>query len=121
MLRCTDVKLELVDMDMYLMMEKGIRCGISMISQKYAKANNPYVANIPSREAQQLHHVPGCQHHVRMGHVAVSLHESKNIVKDELSPYSQRLLEELVLTGKPTEKLIPVSAIRRSTCCTTTT
>ena len=28
---------------MHLMMEKGIRGGISMISQKLAKANNPYV------------------------------------------------------------------------------
>ena len=44
MLRYTGVHLELItNKDKYLMMEKGIRGGISVISQKYAKANNPYV------------------------------------------------------------------------------
>ena len=38
------VHLQLIDdIDMYQMVEKGIRGGISVISQKYAKANNPYV------------------------------------------------------------------------------
>ena len=44
MLKQTRVRLELInDIDMYLMVEKGIRGGISMVSQRYAKANNPYV------------------------------------------------------------------------------
>ena len=44
MLRETKVSLQLItDIDMYLMVEEGIRGGISMISNKYAKANNPYV------------------------------------------------------------------------------
>ena len=44
MLKHTKVKLELIkDHDKYLMMEKGIRGGISVISQKFAKANNPYM------------------------------------------------------------------------------
>ena len=44
MLLYTNVELELItDVDMYLMVENGIRGGISMISQKFAKANNPYL------------------------------------------------------------------------------
>ena len=41
MLRYTKVKLKVItDIDMYLMIEKGIRGGVSMITHKYAKANN---------------------------------------------------------------------------------
>ena len=44
MLKYTKVNLQLIeDVDMYLMIESGLRDGISMISNKYAKANNLYV------------------------------------------------------------------------------
>ena len=39
-LKHSDVEL-ITDIDMYLMIEKGIRGGISMISHRYAKANDP--------------------------------------------------------------------------------
>ncbi|KAL9982399.1 hypothetical protein ACROYT_G004435 [Oculina patagonica] len=44
LLKKTGVELELLtDYEMHLFVERGLRGGISMVSKRYAKANNPYV------------------------------------------------------------------------------
>ncbi|VDI52955.1 Hypothetical predicted protein [Mytilus galloprovincialis] len=50
-LKTTGVRLELLsDPDMLLMLERGTRGGVAMISHRHSKANNPYMANYDSTQ-----------------------------------------------------------------------
>ena len=50
-LKKTEVKLKiLTDIDMLLMVEKGIRGGVSHVIHQYAKANNKYVKDYDKNE-----------------------------------------------------------------------
>ena len=51
MLKMTGMRLEkIVDIDMYLFIEKGLRGGISYIAKRYAKANNKYMNDYDSNK-----------------------------------------------------------------------
>ena len=47
----TKIELELIlDADMYLLVEKGLRCGISHIAKRYSKASNKYLKSYDTKQ-----------------------------------------------------------------------
>ena len=73
-LKLTEAKLELLsDPDMLLMVEKGIRGGISMIRNRYGKANNKYMGDrFDNKRAFQIYDVFRCEQPLRMGNEKAS-------------------------------------------------
>ena len=60
-LKYTNVKLEMIkDVDMYQMLEKGIRGGINGVMKRFSKANNEFIENFdPNVEKSYLIHLDG--------------------------------------------------------------
>ena len=56
LLKKTNVNLELLtDSDMHLLVERGLRGGISMVSNRYAKANNPLLEKFdPNKKSSYI-------------------------------------------------------------------
>ena len=55
MLKMTSVKIEkIVDIDMYLFIEKGLRGEISYIAKRYAKANNKYMKDYDPKKPSKF-------------------------------------------------------------------
>ena len=55
MLKMTGMRLEkIVDIDMYLFIEKGLRGGISYIAKRYAKANNKYMKDYDPKKPSKF-------------------------------------------------------------------
>jgi hypothetical protein len=72
LLKKTGMDLELLtDYDMFLFIEKGLRGGVSMVSQRYAKANN---LHIYSREDNKTPDVLRCKQSVQLGNVTTISH-----------------------------------------------
>ena len=69
MLKKTGATLDLItDPAMYQMIESGMRGGVCMISQRYAKANNELVG-VQSRTTKDLHKRLGRKQSLRVGYV----------------------------------------------------
>ncbi len=51
----------LTNLDMYMMFERGIRDGGSVISHRYAKANNPHLEGYNPSKPKIVHNVRGCK------------------------------------------------------------
>ena len=156
LLKCTNVSLELItDPDMYLFIEKGMRGGISMVSHRHARANNPSMENydpsqpnsflqyldaknlygwamsqpMPTAAFQwvdytdQILETPAAANHGYILEVDLeypaSLHAEHNdyplapeqmaVTKDMMSPYQQKLVEDLELGAASfnCKKLVP--------------
>ena len=55
MLKMTGVRFEkIVDIDMYLFIEKGLRGGISYIIKRFAKGNNKYIKDYDPKKSSKF-------------------------------------------------------------------
>ena len=55
MLKMTGIKLEeILDIDMHLFIEKGLRRGISYIAKRYSEANNKYMKNYDPKKPSKF-------------------------------------------------------------------
>ena len=80
-LKYTKVELELItDIDMYQMVERGIRGGISMISHRHAEANHPSLASYKSNVSLRTLTYQDANAAIFTQHVATSSNQRFRVV-----------------------------------------
>ena len=74
LLKKTGVELDLLtDLDMHLFIDRGMRGGISMVSKKYTKANNPLVESY--NPAEPTYYISGREQSLWMGNEPATAEE----------------------------------------------
>ena len=67
-LKMTGVRLEkIVDIAMYLFIEKRLKGGISYIAQRYSEANNKYMKNYDPKKTVIIYNLPWYEYFVWLG------------------------------------------------------
>jgi len=96
MLKMTGVRMELLTCpDMYLFLESGIRGGISVISHRYCKANNPSVADYdPSKPTSYLFYTDANGLYADTMRNPLPLNNFRWLEKDEIDALNPMLIDD---------------------------
>ena len=91
-LKKTEVQLELlIDINMLLMIEEGIRGGVSMISTRYSKASNKYMKKFdPTKESKFIPYLDANNLYGWAMSQPLHLKNFKWMTKNELSKWEQK-------------------------------
>ena len=62
----------IVDVNMYLFGEKGMRSGVSYISKRYNKAKNEYLISYDSQKTGEVYYILGQKQFIQLCYVKIS-------------------------------------------------